>query len=226
MDATKIDRYIDALVERSTPEAPAWNIEAVRQGKGASWNYIDGCMLTALLSMAEIRGDVRYREFVRDYVDYFLAPDGSIKSYDEASYNLDNINEGRVLFALYRAYGDEKYRLAADKLHGQLLRQPRTVEGNFWHKKIYPNQVWLDGIYMAQVFSAMYEQNFGSGDCGDVLRQIATVREKMYDAEKGLCYHGYDASRSAFWADKGDRTLAELLAALDGLADGRTGRPL
>lgn len=201
MDSARIDRYIDALVERSTPETPAWNIEAVRQGKGASWNYIDGCMLTALLSMAEIRGEARYRDFVKGYVDYFLSPEGEIKSYDEASYNLDNINEGRVLFELYRVYGDEKYRLAAERLHGQLLRQPRTDEGSFWHKKIYPHQVWLDGIYMAQVFSALYEQRFGSGDCGDVLRQIATVRARMYDEEKGLCYHGYDCSRSAFWAD-------------------------
>ncbi len=197
----KIDAYIQALIRESSPARTAWNIERVRQGKGASWNYIDGCMITALLAMSDITGDTRYFTFAESFIDWFVQPDGSIKTYDASKYNLDDINEGRVLFPLYRRTGKKKYRLAADTLRRQLRDQPRTDEGNFWHKAIYPNQVWLDGLYMAQPFYALYELSFGAGDCGDTLAQIENVRRHMFDEGKKLYYHGYDASRSAFWAD-------------------------
>ena len=86
-------------------------------------------------------------------------------------------------------------------LHEQLEKQPRTSTGNFWHKKIYPEQVWLDGIYMAQVFSLRFAQEFGNGDISDVLRQIRNVRKYMFCESKGLYYHGLDCSKKAFWAD-------------------------
>ena len=114
----------------------------------------------------------------------------------------DSINEGRVLFALYGRTGEEKYRKAADFLRRRLEEQPRTAEGSFWHKAIYPNQVWLDGIYMAQPFYALYEKHFGKGDYSDTVGQIKTVRARMFSEEKGLYFHGYDASKTAFWADR------------------------
>lgn len=197
----QIDAYVLRLIEESTPERTVWNVEKLRQGKPADWNYIDGCMLTALLAMAEITGEKRYFDFVEGFVDSFIAGDGAIRTYDESKYNLDDVNEGRVLFELYDKTKKEKYKKAAARLRGQLERQPRTEEGNFWHKAIYPNQVWLDGLYMAQPFYALYEKNFGTGDFSDMLRQIETVRARMRDGEKALYYHGYDASRKAFWAD-------------------------
>ena len=197
----KIDAYVRRLVRESTPEHTVWNIEKVRQGKPSSWNYIDGCMITALLALAEITGEEAYFDFAERYIDWFVDSDGGIRSYDPEKFNLDDINEGRVLFPLYARTGKEKYKKAAGLLYRQLERQPRTAEGNFWHKAIYPNQVWLDGIYMAQPFYALYERDFGAGDYADILRQIETVRARMYDEKKGLYYHGYDASRSIFWAD-------------------------
>lgn len=197
----QIDAYVSRLIEESTPERTVWNVEKLRQGKPADWNYIDGCMITALLSMAEITGEAKFFDFAERFIDHFVAPDGGILTYDESKYNLDDVNEGRVLFALYDKTGKEKYKKAAAVLRGQLERQPRTAEGNFWHKQIYPNQVWLDGLYMAQPFYALYETHFGSGGCADTLRQIETVYEKMRDSGTGLYYHGYDASRKAFWAD-------------------------
>ena len=198
----QIDAYISRLVEESTPERTVWNIEKLRQGKSASWNYIDGCMAAALLGMEKLTGESRYFDFVERLIDSFVLPDGSIRTYDESKYNLDDVNEGRVLFELYDRTGKEKYRNAAAVLRGQLERQMRTEEGSFWHKKIYPNQVWLDGIYMAQPFYALYELRFGGGDCSDTLRQIETVYARMRDRKTGLYYHGYDASRRAFWADR------------------------
>ena len=47
--------------------------------------------------------------------------------------------------------------LAMDTIYSQLVHQPRTSTGNFWHKKIYPHQIWLDGLYMAQPFYMQYE---------------------------------------------------------------------
>ena len=196
-----IDRYVFSLIERSTPERTVWNIEKARQGIPTNWNYIDGCMITALLAMSDITGDNRYFDFARTFIDAFVSEDGAIRTFDAEKHTLDDINEGRVLFRLYQKTGMEKYRRAAQTLKAALDAQPRTFEGSFWHKQIYPNQVWLDGIYMAMPFLALYESQFGDGDYSDVVRQIVTVRDRMRDDRTGLYYHGYDASRTAFWAD-------------------------
>ncbi|MCR4950073.1 MAG: glycoside hydrolase family 88 protein [Solobacterium sp.] len=200
-DYTRIDAYVLRLVEESTPERTMWNLEKLREGKKGTWNYIDGCMLTALMEMTRITGDERYADFAEQVTDFYVQEDGSILTLEPDKANLDDINEGRVLFEMYRRTGKEKYRLAADVLYQQLQVQPRTYEGSFWHKAIYPNQVWLDGIYMAQPFYALYNVNFGSGDCTDTVSQILTVQKRMRDSEKGLYFHGYDASKTAFWAD-------------------------
>ena len=198
-----IERYVDRMMAESTPEAPLWNIEKIKAGKENGWNYIDGCMMIALLNMHRITGEARYYEFAERFIDHYVFEDGSLRGYREEDYNLDNICEGRVLFDMYRMSGKEKYRRAIETLYGQIQRQPRTHEGNFWHKQIYPNQVWLDGLYMAQVFYARYTTEME--DCRgyeDIRRQFRTVRERMYDEKSGLYRHGYDASRMAFWADK------------------------
>ena len=224
------DKYIDRLISESTPDRPMWNIEKVRQGAGASWNYIDGCMLTALLELWKITGKDKYFDFVKNFADYFVTDEGDILAYHPEKFRLDDINESRALFTLYKETGLEKYRLAIEKTENQLRQQPRTCEGSFWHKGIYPNQVWLDGIYMAQVFNAMYELEFGSGRIDDVLLQLKTVRSRMRDGKTGLYYHAYDASKKAFWADRATgcsgnfwlRALGWFAAALADLA-GLTG---
>ena len=198
----KIDAYIDRLIRDSSPEAPMWNIESIRQGKKPHWNYIDGCMITALMEISAIKNDKRYFDFAERFIDYYVREDGSILGYNIEKYNLDDINEGRVLFELYERTGKEKYRLAIEKHKEHLDTQPRTELGSFWHKLIYPNQVWLDGIYMAQVFSTLYAKH-SSGDYSDPVMQIKNVRRYMKDAKSGLYYHGFDCTRSMFWANKG-----------------------
>ncbi len=201
MSYEQIDRYVLSLIERSDPQHTAWNIEKIRQGKPADWNYIDGCMMTALLSLSEITGDSRYGAFAESFIDAFVEEDGSIRTYHPEKHTLDDINEGRVLFDLYHKTHKEKYRKAAHVLAQALKAQPRTEEGSFWHKAIYPNQVWLDGIYMAQPFCALYEKTFGTCDFTDIAHQIRVVAGHMRDGKTGLYYHGYDASRKAFWCD-------------------------
>ena len=197
-----IDKYIDRLITESTPDMPIWNIESIRQGKKPHWNYIDGCMITSLLQMNQITGDDKYFEFAERFIDYYVFDDGSIRGYDVAKYNLDDLNEGRVLFELYKRTGKEKYRLAIEHQKTQLDGQPRTQTGNFWHKLIYPNQIWLDGIYMAQVFSTLYSKEYGGKNYSDMLGQIENVNKYMQDKHSGLYYHGLDCSKSIFWADK------------------------
>lgn len=197
-----LDRYIDRLIAESTPENTVWNVEKRLENAPIKWNYIDGCMMTALLSMKEITGEQRYFDFVESFIGSFVREDGSIRSFDPDKHMLDDINEGRVLFDLYSATGKEKYRKAAEVLRKALDNQPRTEEGSWWHKQVYPNQVWLDGVYMAQPFAALYEKHFGQGDYSDILKQVAIVRERMRDPKTGLYYHGYDASKTAFWADR------------------------
>ncbi len=196
-----LDRYIDRLIAESTPEHTAWNVEKRLENAPVKWNYIDGCMMTALLSLYRITGEPRYFGFTEAFIDSFVQEDGSIRTFVSEGHTLDDINEGRVLFDLYRETGKEKYRKAAEFLRKALDVQPRTDEGSWWHKQIYPNQVWLDGIYMAQPFAALYEKNFGTGDYSDILHQVEVVRKRMRDPATGLYYHGYDASRKAFWAD-------------------------
>ena len=195
------ERYILELIRRSTPRQTAWNLEKIRAGEPVKWNYIDGCMLLALVKMTEITGDDRYFAFTREVADCFVQDDGSILTFEPDKRALDDYNEGRILFPVYAETGEEKYRKAAEMMYRCLQQQPRTPEGNFWHKGIYPNQVWLDGTYMALPFLAMYEKTFGNGDYSDIIRQLRVVRNRMRDPETGLYYHGYDASRKIFWAD-------------------------
>ncbi len=198
----QIDKYIDRLLDGSTPDKPLWNIESIRDGKPAHWNYIDGCMITALLCAAEITGEKKYSDFAENFIDWYVHDDGTITGYDVADHNLDDINEGRVLFDLYKMTGKEKYKKAIDLIKTQIDTQPRTNTGNFWHKKIYPDQIWLDGLYMAQVFYTLYQKNFGGKDYSDIVNQFKNVRALMFDENKKLYYHGCDTSKQMFWADK------------------------
>ncbi|MDE5721162.1 MAG: glycoside hydrolase family 88 protein [Clostridia bacterium] len=203
MDYSVIDRYIDRLMADTTPDKPIWNIENIKHGKPAAWNYIDGCMMTSLYSIYRQTGKKSYLEFIDKFVDYYVSEDGSIRGYELETYNVDNINEGRVLFDLYRETKKEKYKKAIELLYFQLKTQPRTALGNFWHKKIYPEQVWLDGLYMAQVFYTRYETEFNGGkNYADIVKQFQNVYDNMYDKQKRLYYHGWDYSKTAFWADK------------------------
>lgn len=198
-----LDRYIGQLLEKSSPQAPVWNIEKIKEGSKPSWNYMDGCMIKAILELYRITKKPEYLEFADTFIDYFVREDGSILSYDPEEYNLDHVNAGKTLFDLYELTGKGKYRKAMDTVYSQLQKQPRTSTGNFWHKLIYPNQIWLDGLYMAQPFYMQYEATYFEGrNCIDSYQQFLHVHELMRDRHNGLYYHAYDDSREAFWCDK------------------------
>ena len=103
---TTLGHYVDYLIAGSTAEAPLWNIEKVRSGKPNKWNYIDGCMITACLSLYKTTGDEKFLDFSKKFLDYFVKDNGVIETYDPAEYNLDNVNQGKNLFTLYDLTGD------------------------------------------------------------------------------------------------------------------------
>lgn len=199
----RIEKYIEELMEKSTPDRPIWNIEKILQGIKSKWNYIDGCMIKAILEMYAITKDEKYFRFADAFIDCKVKEDGAIDGYDVNELNIDNVNAGKTLFELYDLTGKEKYRKAIDLVYSQIENMPRTKEGNFWHKNIYPNQVWLDGLYMCQPFYMEYETRFNDKkNYGDIFNQFAQVVKNMRDSETGLYYHAYDSSREMFWCDK------------------------
>ncbi|MDE5545949.1 MAG: glycoside hydrolase family 88 protein [Anaeroplasmataceae bacterium] len=196
-----IDSYIEKLMT-SKPDMPLWNIESIKQGKKPAWNYIDGCMMVSLLELYKTTKDEKYLTFVKNFVDYYVHEDGTILGYEKEKYSTDDVSETRVLFDLYAYTKEEKYLKAIELVHDQILTHPRTKEGNFWHKKIYPNQVWLDGLYMMQPFYTRYETQMNKmQNYSDIVKQFKNVYEIMRDPKTGLYYHGYDSSKSMFWAD-------------------------
>jgi len=175
------------------------------QNKAARWGYEHGLMLKALEQVWQRTGEAKYRAYIVKMMDYSLPADGSIQRYKADDYSLDNINAGRTLLTLFQQtdLDHAKYEHAAALLHQQLDAQPRTKEGAYWHKKRYPNQVWLDGLYMAEPFAAEYAKLFNQPEGFDhVALQFAQVEKHLVDPKTGLLYHGYDESREQQWANK------------------------
>lgn len=166
------------------------------------WAYEWGLVLKGIWDVWSQTGHQKYFNYVKTNVDRFVQPDGQVQTYRIDEYNLDQINAGKLLFPLYAAKGDERYRRAAELLRDQLRTHPRTSEGGFWHKLIYPHQMWLDGIYMASPFLAEYAATFGEQALFDeVAHQIILIEQHTRDANTGLLYHGWDESKEQQWAD-------------------------
>ena len=194
----KFEQYIEQIITDSQPDAPIWN---ARNPKG--WDYVDGCIIGAFLELYYTTNDIKYLNFAKEFEDYRVSEDGTILSYNKLSYNLDNVNSAKTLITLYKITKDEKYRKGAESVYQQLSEHPRTKEGNFWHKQVYVQQVWLDGLYMALPFYMEYEVTFeNSKNITDIYNQLFNVYDIMRDKETGLYYHGYDSAKQQIWANK------------------------
>lgn len=166
------------------------------------WNYEQGLMLEALHQMFLYTGDDKYYKFIKENMDQYITDKGEIPTYSIDEYNLDLINPGRQLLFLYEVTGLEKYKVAADLLKKQLNNQPKTQSGGYWHKKIYPHQMWLDGLYMAEPFAAQYAKMFkDSAGFDNITKQFILIEEYTRDPKTGLLYHGWDESKKEKWAN-------------------------
>lgn len=168
------------------------------------WTYEHGMFLNAGYELWQRTQNPRYLHYIKSWVDLFLTPEGKImeEEYDVAQYRLDDILPGRLCLFLYEQTGDIRYKTAADQLIDHLEHQPVTTEGGYWHKQIYPHQMWLDGIYMADIFSMQYGKMFNEPKWFDeASRQIQLISNHTLDPVTGLMYHGWDESRNPVWAN-------------------------
>ena len=207
-------RAAQSLVEFGGASPLQWsarlaNSEVARLGPkmaypAAKWDYANFLFLNSLLSLDTRLSEDRYLPWVKGTVESFLSADGrTIQHYKLADYNIDHVAPAKAVFALYHRNKDARYRGTLDVLREHLKTHPRTKEGGFWHKKRYPHQMWLDGLFMGSPFYAEYGRTFNEPAAfDDVAQQIRLVAKYTYDPKSGLFYHGWDESREQSWADK------------------------
>lgn len=175
--------------------------------KAPHWDYVHGLVLCAFEQLYKEKKDEKYAAYIKQYADDLIDSEGGIKTYKFESYNIDNIVAGRLLFDLYNKTQDQRYLTAMQTLIKQLEEQPRTASGGFWHKKIYPNQMWLDGLYMGSPYYAQYTTVFEKGkNLDDVAKQFEQIQLHATDKNTGLLYHAWDESKQMPWANKSTGT--------------------
>ncbi|HEY4379565.1 MAG TPA: glycoside hydrolase family 88 protein [Acidobacteriaceae bacterium] len=167
------------------------------------WAYEEGTLLDGIAAQWHVTANGDDFAYIKAAVDKYVTADGTITTYKASGHTLDDVEMGRATLLLYRVTQQEKYAKAAKFLEDQLAIQPRTASGGYWHKQIYPNQMWLDGAYMAEPFRAAYAATFQqTADFDDIAKQLLLMDEHMRDEKTGLLRHGWDESKAMPWADK------------------------
>lgn len=167
------------------------------------WEYEDGVVLQGMDFVWKQTGDRKYLDYIIKSMDLFVDDVGNIPKYSLEEFNIDHVNNGKILLSLYKETRDERYKTAACLLRNQLRSHPRTSEGAFWHKQIYPYQIWLDGLYMGSVFYAQFIKEFGEeSEFADVIKQFILCEKHTKDQLTGLLYHAWDERREQSWCDK------------------------
>ncbi|WP_121811731.1 glycoside hydrolase family 88/105 protein [Mucilaginibacter kameinonensis] len=184
---------------------------------GTNWSYDQGIVLLGLQSVWQQSAQGEYFGYIQKSMDRYVSADGNIRTYKANDYTLDNILSGRSLLLLHRVLNTEKYYKAASLLRKQLDGQPKTPEGGFWHKKRYPNQMWLDGLYMAEPFYAEYASVYHEdADFDQIADQFIWMEQHARDSKTGLLYHAWDESKKERWANPQTGLSASLWARADG----------
>lgn len=178
----------------------AWQIDGTEKPK---WDYKMGLVLSAFEKLYQKTNNEKYFNYIKGYADEMIDADGNIKKYEMSEYNIDCANPGKLLFNLYNKTKDNRYLKVLQQLRTQLESQPRTASGGFWHKQIYPNQMWIDGLYMAEPFYTQYTVTYEKGKAlDDIARQFELVQKHLTDQKTGLVYHAWDESKEIGWANK------------------------
>lgn len=186
----------DSEIKRN-PEG--WTLDFNEKPK---WEYTHGLVMMSMFQVWETTREEKYLDYIFHFTDFMISENGEIKTYKKTDYNIDRVNGGKFLIDLYQLKQEEKYKLAILELRDQMREQPRNSEGGFWHKKVYPHQMWLDGIYMGSPFLAKYAQVFDEPALfDDVANQILLMDKYGYSEETGLYHHAWDESKSQKWAD-------------------------
>jgi len=177
-----------------------WKMEG---GEKIKWSYTKGLACDAFLALWKATGNQAYFNYAKAYADTMINKDGVIYGYKIEDYNIDNINPGKMLFELYAETKDQRYETVLKTLRRQFDNHPRTTEGGFWHKKVYPHQMWLDGLYMGAPFYAHYGKQYKEPKCIDeAIDWVILMEKKSRDPKTGLLYHAWDEAKQQKWADK------------------------
>lgn len=197
----KTEKWSERMARSEMKRFPEpWMIEKASKPR---WGYTHGLVVKSMLEEWKHTGDSTYYDYAKIYADSLIDADGRILTMKYLSFNIDNVNAGKILFDFYARTGDERYKIAMDTLRKQMQEQPRTSEGGFWHKLRYPHQMWLDGIFMASPYLAQYGATFGEPPLQDeAVKQILLIARKTHDPATGLYYHGWDESREQKWANR------------------------
>ena len=193
---TETEKWSERMARSEMKRFPEpWMIEKAKKPR---WGYTHGLVVKSMLEEWKHTGDSVYYEYAKIYADSLIDANGHIKTMKYLSFNIDNVNGGKILFDLYAQTGDERYKIAMDTLRKQMAEQPRTSEGGFWHKLRYPHQMWLDGIFMASPYLVQYGATFNEPALFDeATKQILLINSKTYDPETGCSPNFW--SRSIGW---------------------------
>lgn len=199
-ESTATKKYSTWMADSEIKRNPkGWTLDFNEKPK---WEYTHGLIMTSMEKLYKDSGNEKYLEYIKNFADFMVEEDGSIKTYKQSDYNIDRVQGGRFLIGLYKETKTEKYKKAVEMLRDQMREHPRTSEGGFWHKKIYPYQMWLDGLYMGSPFLARYATNFDEPELfDDVANQISLVNKYHYSKESGLFHHAWDESKEQRWAN-------------------------
>lgn len=172
------------------------------------WDYASAVELLGMLRVSEQYGDASLEAYIKQWADTMVAADGTIRGYKPEKYNIDHVCPGKLLLELYRLTGEPRFKTAADQLAKQMTTHPRTSEGAYWHKAVYPNQIWLDGLYMGAPFLAAYARQTNAADSvwADIARQYCVCARHTRDDSTGLYRHGWDEAKQMFWCDSTGRS--------------------
>jgi len=178
----------------------AWQIDNLEKPK---WEYKPSFVLFSFDKLNQKNPNKIYQDYIKNYLDVFIDTTGTIAHYEQKDFNIDFINPGKLLFEIYNSTHDNRYLKALQQLKNQLELHPRTQSGGFWHKKIYPNQMWLDGLYMGTPFYTRYTVTFENGSgLNDIANQFELFHNNDFDSKSGLPFHAWDESKSIGWANK------------------------
>lgn len=199
-DSTQAKKYSTWMADSEIKRNPkGWSLDFNEKQK---WEYSHGLVMTSMEKLYKDSGDEKYLDYIKNFADFMVDEEGSIKTYKQSDYNIDRVQGGRFLIGLYKETDKEKYKKAVEMLRDQMREHPRNSEGGFWHKKIYPYQMWLDGLYMGSPFLARYAKNYNEPELfDDVANQIALVNTYLYSEESGLFHHAWDESKEQRWAN-------------------------
>jgi unsaturated rhamnogalacturonyl hydrolase len=176
------------------------NIESMT-GK-IKWEYSNGIILHGIEKVYDHSKNADYLSYIKKWVDSYVNDNGVV-TIDSSLHSLDQIQPALLCLFLYKETGTAKYKAGADYILSYLGKQPKTASGGFWHKETYPNQMWTDGIYMAEPFVGKYGYRIGKIDYCDSIAtfQPTLLYNKAYNSTSKLLVHAWDETKKAAWAD-------------------------